>query len=53
MCPQGQIWCNNVCVDIMGDVENCGACDAWCIEGERCMEGECVVMCVGPGGYVS
>lgn len=31
MCPQGSVFCNEQCVDIMNDPNNCGGCQRGCL----------------------
>jgi hypothetical protein len=45
MCDEGQTECDGVCVDLLTDLNNCGACGAICestLVGVGCIEGECV-----------
>ena len=44
-CPPNTIECDEVCVDVMGDPNNCGACDMPCARGESCQDGGCVGFC--------
>ncbi len=44
-CPPGALECAGACVDVMGDPDHCGGCDAPCAPGERCQQGACVAAC--------
>lgn len=44
-CPPGTIECEGVCVDPMGDPNNCGGCGSPCARGESCQDGGCVGFC--------
>ena len=51
-CPNGQIRCGDVCVDLARDGANCGECGVVCGADERCRGGTCVCIdngqaCVG------
>lgn len=37
--------CNNRCVDLANDKENCGSCGNVCSEGQECKNGRCVSAC--------
>ncbi|MCA9692525.1 MAG: hypothetical protein KC636_23200, partial [Myxococcales bacterium] len=50
-CPAGEELCDNVCVNIDGDSENCGGCGIACGVGEFCVLGSCEPMC-DPGTIV-
>ena len=44
-CGEGEFACDGECVDLMTDMENCGACGEVCESGlvaVACIEGECV-----------
>lgn len=41
-CAPDQKRCNNQCVDIYLDSNNCGACGVVCDTGRQCVEGACV-----------
>jgi len=41
-CPEDQLACDGVCVDVASDLANCGACGAVCSDGEICDSGSCV-----------
>jgi hypothetical protein len=41
-CPEGQVDCGEVCVDVQIDPANCGGCGLVCAAGETCQSGECV-----------
>jgi hypothetical protein len=44
-CTTGQTDCNGVCVDLLTDMDNCGACGEICesgLVGVACIGGECV-----------
>jgi Cys-rich repeat protein len=41
-CAVGQACCSGVCVDILFDENNCGACGQACAQGESCEQGVCV-----------
>jgi hypothetical protein len=43
-CPEGQVRCNGVCVDISSDPNNCGACGVVCESG-ACFNGTCQELC--------
>jgi len=40
VCPQGQIVCNNACVNTQNDSNNCGGCNHSC-NGAACVNGVC------------
>ena len=40
-CPEGQAFCNDVCVDPQTDPANCGLCGNACAAGEICFAGQC------------
>lgn len=44
-CPPGALDCAGACVDVMGDPDHCGGCDAPCAPGESCQQGACVAAC--------
>ena len=59
-CPSGYTACNDLCVDLVTDPNNCGACDnaceaedvcsaGLCASSETCEDGECVTGC--PDGF--
>ncbi|MEW5852118.1 MAG: hypothetical protein AB2A00_25240 [Myxococcota bacterium] len=58
-CSNGEVWCNNTCVDPATDEEHCGAsgnCQGAnagqaCDDGEACQAGSCVLAC--PGNLVA
>ncbi len=41
MCPSGETLCSDVCVDLMTDDANCGACATACPMGTACSGGQC------------
>ena len=41
-CPPGMSWCWARCVDLVSDVNNCGACGYKCPPGVSCVDGDCV-----------
>jgi hypothetical protein len=44
-CDEGLTDCDGACVDLLSDLDNCGACGAVCesgLVGVACYEGECV-----------
>jgi Stigma-specific protein, Stig1 len=45
-CSSGQTLCNNICVDLQNDLNNCGTCGNTCtfINGNgSCLQGQCVI----------
>ena len=40
-CPSGQDLCNGVCVDLLSDNNNCGACGIQCATDNSCNNGSC------------
>lgn len=42
-CPVNEDRCDNECVDLDVDDDNCGDCGIRCMAPESCVEGECVV----------
>lgn len=40
-CAQGQTCCNNSCVNLQGDRNNCGACGTTCGPSTSCQSGTC------------
>jgi hypothetical protein len=46
-CPDGLTMCGGVCVDLMWDGNNCGACGNQCAPLEYCSLGQCWGTCVG------
>lgn len=54
-CPSGQTKCGDICVDLMTDANNCGACGNACAGDGICVDGVCHCE-YGPGtcleGYV-
>jgi peroxiredoxin len=40
-CPSGETLCNNTCVDLSTDPNNCGKCANSCASGESCESGVC------------
>jgi hypothetical protein len=48
-CPSGTITCNGVCVDLLNDPANCGACGNVCSFG-ICVAGQCTFLqaCLSP-----
>jgi cysteine-rich repeat protein len=59
-CLEGQVCCNDICVDGQEDESNCGRCGVTCDSGEKCQLGECIcgsqacdeseTCCIGDGG---
>jgi hypothetical protein len=45
-CPTGYYKCGGLCVDLMNDVSNCGACNSTCTKGATCENGQCVARMV-------
>lgn len=45
-CGEGALCCNGFCLDVRADPSNCGACGRTCLDGERCLGGNCVSPCV-------
>ncbi len=41
-CQAGQAVCNAMCVDVLSDNNNCGACNKQCGQGQTCSAGACV-----------
>jgi hypothetical protein len=41
-CGVGRAWCAGVCIDILADVQNCGACARACPVNTTCANGTCV-----------
>lgn len=41
-CPDGQVWCDNECRDVMNDANHCGVCGATCPAGTFCSAARCV-----------
>ena len=41
-CAAGTIRCSGRCIDVRGDVMNCGACGNACAAGQACANGVCV-----------
>ena len=40
-CSAGKTLCNDQCIGLMTDVENCGACDNYCGDNISCVDGAC------------
>jgi cysteine-rich repeat protein len=45
MCAEGRVSCNGQCVDVLEDLENCGACGLVCDLGLSCSMGVCAAKC--------
>ena len=45
ICGPGTSLCGTLCVNLQGDVNNCGACSSVCKTGEVCTAGKCVLSC--------
>ena len=45
ICGPGTSLCGKLCVNLQGDVNNCGACSSVCKTGEVCTAGKCVLSC--------
>src|SRR5690606_4172985 len=41
-CPEGQLLCEGVCVDLASDATNCGTCGTVCEAGKQCSRGLCL-----------
>jgi hypothetical protein len=41
-CDPGWVMCGGVCVDVLFDALNCGACDLACAAGQTCERGICI-----------
>lgn len=48
-CSAGYDDCGGVCVDRLGDGQNCGACGSPCAAGQVCSAGVCQTSCTEPG----
>ncbi len=48
-CPVGFTDCSGLCVDLLGDGQDCGACGVVCLTGQSCEAGACVTA-AGDGG---
>ena len=44
-CPAGQTSCNQVCVTVSSDSDNCGACGSACPSGQACVNSACTLEC--------
>lgn len=44
-CPERQVLCNDICVDLGSDAANCGACATQCSAGLLCCAGICQECC--------
>ncbi len=44
-CSSGATLCGSTCVDLSGDLFNCGACGAVCGAGQICLSGSCLCGC--------
>jgi len=44
-CPAGLVECSGLCVDILSDAYNCGACHNGCSPGAGCRDGICQYPC--------
>jgi hypothetical protein len=40
-CPTGQVWCNDRCVSLKSDTNNCGSCGHSCPGAQKCNSGSC------------
>jgi hypothetical protein len=47
-CDVGETLCNEVCVDLDEDPDNCGECGDECEPGQLCSEGMCEMQCEPP-----
>jgi hypothetical protein len=45
VCPSDKFACNNSCVDLQTDNNNCGSCNNSCPSGKYCLNRNCVVTC--------
>ena len=46
-CADGLTACDDVCVNLQKDSQNCGKCGHHCAEGQSCSEGKCINGCTG------
>jgi hypothetical protein len=44
-CPNGQIACEDQCVDVTTDISHCGACGHQCTDVQTCVGGQCQAFC--------
>ena len=40
-CPNGQAYCNGVCLSVINDIHNCGSCNKTCSAELACINGAC------------
>ncbi len=45
VCATGLSKCSNGCYDLATDERHCGSCGTPCANGERCINGSCVLLC--------
>ena len=45
-CPADTSICGESCIDLSSDPDNCGKCGNVCGNGENCISGSCVAVCV-------
>ncbi|MHB8164912.1 MAG: zinc-ribbon domain-containing protein [Methanoregula sp.] len=45
VCPADRLACNNTCVDLRTDNNNCGYCNNSCPVGTSCLNGNCALAC--------
>jgi hypothetical protein len=50
VCAAGKSECDESCVDLKTDEQNCGACGTVCAITERCVAGQCAITC--PAGQM-
>lgn len=45
VCPEGQLSCDETCVDPLSDPKHCGACQNQCGDNQLCTNGRCLESC--------